>query len=60
LSGGAHGRQTKRWKQKAALQRRLDRHSYDRLIILSDGVFAIAITLAAFEIKAPDTWLRLR
>jgi uncharacterized membrane protein len=38
------------------LQRRLDRHSYDRLLILSDGVFAIAITLAAFEIKVPDTW----
>jgi uncharacterized membrane protein len=41
---------------KGSLQRRLDRHSYDRLVTLSDGVFAIAITLAAFEIKAPDNW----
>src|SRR5882757_9501936 len=41
---------------KGGLQRRLERHSYDRLIILSDGVFAIAITLAAFEIKVPDGW----
>jgi uncharacterized membrane protein len=29
------------------------RHSYDRLLMLSDGVFAIAITLAALEIQAP-------
>jgi uncharacterized membrane protein len=41
---------------EGGLQRRLDRHAYDRLIILSDGVFAIAITLAAFEIKVPATW----
>jgi uncharacterized membrane protein len=41
---------------KGGLQRRLERHSHDRLIILSDGVFAIAITLAAFEIKVPDGW----
>ncbi|HKX64034.1 MAG TPA: TMEM175 family protein [Rhizomicrobium sp.] len=41
---------------EGGLQRRLDRHAYDRLIILSDGVFAIAITLAAFEIKAPANW----
>lgn len=41
---------------EGGLQRRLERHAYDRLIILSDGVFAIAITLAAFEIKAPANW----
>ena len=29
------------------------RHAYDRLLMLSDGVFAIAITLAALEIQAP-------
>ena len=32
-------------------------HSYDRLITLSNDVFAIAATLAAFEIKMPDAWL---
>jgi uncharacterized membrane protein len=41
---------------ESGLQRRLERHSYDRLIILSDAVFAIAITLAAFEIKPPASW----
>jgi uncharacterized membrane protein len=29
------------------------RHSYDRLLMLSDGIFAIAITLAALEIQPP-------
>jgi uncharacterized membrane protein len=29
------------------------RHAYDRLIMLSDGIFAIATTLAALEIKLP-------
>lgn len=36
------------------LARRMERHSFDRLIMLSDGVFAIAITLAALEIRPPD------
>lgn len=30
------------------------RHALDRLMMLCDGVFAIAITLAALEIHAPD------
>ena len=38
------------------LKRRIERHSFDRLIMLSDGVFAIAITLAALEIRPPDRW----
>jgi len=29
------------------------RHAYDRLIMLSDGIFAIATTLAALEIRIP-------
>ena len=29
------------------LKRRIERHSFDRLIMLSDGVFAIAIGIAA-------------
>src|SRR5207249_2337834 len=32
----------------------MERHAFDRLIMLSDGVFAIAITLAAIEIRPPD------
>ena len=35
---------------------RIARHSFDRLIMLSDGVFAIAITLLALEIKPPNVW----
>jgi len=38
------------------LKRRLERHTFDRLIMLSDGVFAIAVTLAALEIRPPETW----
>ena len=40
------------------LAKRMERHAYDRLIMLSDGVFAIAITLAALEIRAPANWDR--
>ena len=36
-----------------SLAAHIRRHSYDRLLMLSDGVFAIAITLAALEIQAP-------
>lgn len=35
---------------------RRSRHAFDRLIMLSDGVFAIAITLAAIEIRPRGTW----
>ena len=38
------------------LARRLDRHAYDRLIMLSDGVFAIAMTLAALDLRLPEHW----
>lgn len=36
------------------LDAHVDRHALDRLMMLCDGVFAIAITLAALEIHAPD------
>jgi uncharacterized membrane protein len=36
-----------------SLAAHIRRHAYDRLLMLSDGVFAIAITLAALEIQAP-------
>lgn len=42
--------------QDEPLAKRLERHAYDRLIMLSDGVFAIAITIAAFEIHPPANW----
>jgi len=38
------------------LTKRLERHAYDRLIMLSDGVFAIAITLCALDIRPPPNW----
>jgi len=36
------------------LDRHLQRHRTDRLIMLSDGIFAIATTLAALEIRLPE------
>jgi len=42
--------------QDEPLAQRMERHAYDRMIMLSDGVFAIAITLAAIEIHPPANW----
>lgn len=36
-----------------ALSEHVRRHSYDRLIMLSDGIFAIATTLAALNVHIP-------
>jgi uncharacterized membrane protein len=38
------------------LAEHLRRHAYDRTIMLSDGVFAIAITLLALELRPPEHW----
>ena len=38
------------------LRARIERHDYDRLLMLSDGVFAIAITLLALELRLPEHW----
>ena len=38
------------------LARRVARHHYDRLLMLSDGVFAIAITLLSLELRPPEVW----
>jgi uncharacterized membrane protein len=40
--------------QDEGLETHIRRHSYDRLLMISDGIFAIAITLAALEIKLPE------
>jgi uncharacterized membrane protein len=38
------------------LARRVRRHNYDRLLMLSDGVFAIAITLLVLDVRPPHEW----
>jgi uncharacterized membrane protein len=38
------------------LERRRRRHEFDRIIMLSDGVFAISMTLLALEMRGPATW----
>ncbi|MDP9095633.1 MAG: TMEM175 family protein [Pseudomonadota bacterium] len=38
------------------LPKRMERHWFDRLIMLSDGVFAIAMTLLALEVRPPAGW----
>ncbi len=38
------------------LGERIERHNFDRLLMLSDGVFAIAITLLALELRPPEHW----
>lgn len=38
------------------LERRRHRHWYDRLMMLTDGVFAIAFTLLAISLSPPDHW----
>jgi uncharacterized membrane protein len=45
--------------QIEALDEHLRRHSYDRLLMLSDGIFAIAITLAALNVRIPAHAARL-
>jgi uncharacterized membrane protein len=41
---------------KEPLKARIERHDYDRLLMLSDGVFAIAITLLALDLRLPEGW----
>ncbi len=42
--------------QDESLERRRRRHWFDRLMMLSDGVFAIAITFLAADLNAPPRW----
>jgi uncharacterized membrane protein len=41
---------------EASLEAQQQKHWYDRLMLLCDGVFAIAITLLAADIRAPQGW----
>jgi uncharacterized membrane protein len=38
------------------LDKRRHRHWYDRLMMITDGVFAIAITFLAFDVTVPKDW----
>ena len=38
------------------LRERIQRHDFDRLLMLSDGVFSIAITLLALDLRLPEHW----
>jgi uncharacterized membrane protein len=40
-------------------ERRRNRHWFDRLTMLSDGVFAIAATLLSLDVRGPATWRNL-
>ena len=42
------------------LNHHINRHMLDRLVMLSDGIFAISTTLAALEIKLPEHATSLR
>jgi uncharacterized membrane protein len=42
--------------EQETLERRRHRHWYDRLMMLADGVFAIAMTFLAVEIGPPAGW----
>ena len=39
-----------------SLEAQRQKHWYDRLMLLCDGVFAIAITLLAIDVRAPAGW----
>ena len=43
-------------ESEEGLEAQRQRHWYDRLMLLCDGVFAIAITLLATEVRAPQVW----
>jgi uncharacterized membrane protein len=42
--------------EQEPLERRRHRHWYDRLMMLADGVFAIAMTFLAIDVGAPPGW----
>jgi uncharacterized membrane protein len=50
------GGQVETLDTEEGLEGRRNRHWYDRLMMLSDGVFAIAITFLAADITTPSGW----
>jgi uncharacterized membrane protein len=56
MTGEGHVAEIETLTVDEPLSERIERHNFDRLLMLSDGVFAIAITLLALELRPPEHW----
>jgi len=59
LGGGDMAGEPESLDTDETLERRRHRHWLDRLIMLSDGVFAIAATLLSLDVRGPAQWSTL-